>query len=283
MRIQIGLLLLLLAGQAGAAPASRDPVAAHPKGTCSPCGSLAEQAIGAVPELATVKRGRAHVAIRGHVARPKQKAMVLLVEQVIADVERRFLATKGDPHPEITLCLFSDDKRYEAIASVFGPIPSDLGFYMPGPRIALANVGKSIGNLRHELVHPLIGDDFPRVPAWLNEGLGSLYGTARWNKDRFEFLVNYRLRDLQRALKAGRLPSLEQLATSTDDEVRGVDGSVWYAMSRYVLLYLDRLGKLGPFYAELRAARGDVGAQKTILLRYVDEKAFRAWAKQLEY
>ena len=266
MRIPVGLLVLLLAGhEAGADQAAT------------------VKAIASVPELAQVNRGRAHVAIRGHVPRAKQQEMVLLVDHVIADVERRFLATKGDPHPEITLCLFSDDKRYEAVAAVFGPIPSDLGFYMPGHRIALANVGKSIGNLRHELVHPLIDDDFPKVPAWLNEGLGSLYGTARWNRGRFEFLVNYRLRDLQRALKAGTLPSLEQLAASTDDDVRGANGSVWYAMSRYVLLYVDRKGKLGQLYAELRAAPGDRTAQQRILLRYVDETAFRAWAKQLVY
>src|SRR5205085_8179392 len=103
----------------------------------------------------------------------------------------------------------------------FDSMPSEWGFYRPDKRVALANLGASIGNLRHELVHPLIGDDFPRIPAWLNEGIAALYGTAKWNGKRFEFLVNYRLKDLQAAIKDGTLPTIAQLAASRDADVRG--------------------------------------------------------------
>ena len=84
-------------------------------------------------------------------------------------------------------------------------------------------------------VHPLLGDDFPQIPAWLNEGIAALYGSARAGKRGFEFLVNYRLRDLQKALKAGDLPTVDQLAASTADDVRGPRAMTWYAMARYVL------------------------------------------------
>jgi hypothetical protein len=239
-----------------------------------------QTAVESVPELGTVSRGRTRVFVRGDVPKARRKELVQLVDRVIADVERRFLTTPGDPHGSITLCLFSDARRYHQVASAFGRIPSDLGFYMPRERVGLANVGISVGNLRHELVHPLIDDDFPKVPAWLNEGLGALYGTARWNKDRFEFLVNYRLRDLQRALRDGSVPSLATLATSTYELVHGKDGAVYYALARYVLLYLERQGTLSKFYAEMRAT-SSVAAQKQLLLRYVDEHAFRTWAKAL--
>jgi hypothetical protein len=237
--------------------------------------------IDAVPELATVARGRTRIVVRGNVPKAKQKELVELVEHVVADVQRRFLDAKGDPHQEVTLLLFSDDKRYREVGAVFGPIPSDWGYYRDEQRLAIANVGVSIGNLRHELAHPLVGDDFPNIPTWLNEGIGALYGTAQWSRGRFEFLVNYRLRDLQRALAAGTLPTIAELAGSSDEDVHGDRAMVYYAMGRYVLLYLDRQGKLGKLYAELRAAPDS--AQRKILAAYVDDKAFRTWAKQLKY
>jgi hypothetical protein len=241
-------------------------------------------AVNAIPELAKVSRGRVRVTVRGIVPKAQQQELVQLVDRVVADVGRRFLDSKGDPRAEITLCLLGDDARYRQLAAAFGtPIPSDWGFYRPDQRTAIANTGVSVGNLRHELAHPLVGDDFPTIPAWLNEGIGSLYGTARWNTDRFEFLVNYRLRDLQRALAANTLPTIAELAGADWEAVHGDRAMVYYAMSRYVLLYVDRQGKLGQLYAALRAAPDDVAAQRKILLGYVDDKAFRAWARKLKY
>jgi hypothetical protein len=127
----------------------------------------------------------------------------------------------------------------------------------------------------------LLGDDFPGIPSWLNEGIASLYGSSTATKRGMTFLVNYRLRDLQRALKAGTLPTIEQLATSTEAELYGRQAMVYYALSRYVLLYVERRGKLGQLYAELRAAkRSDHAA---VLARYVNEDSFRAWARKLRF
>ena len=236
--------------------------------------------IDALPEIATVSHGRTHVVIRG-VARQRDIAPV--VEQVITDVQRRFARPQREADPEITLCVFPDDRRYLATAAVFGDVPSDLGFYRPDHRVAIANLGRSIGNLRHELVHPLIGDDFPDIPTWLNEGVAALYGSAKWNGHAFEFVVNYRLRDLQRALKDGTLPSLSELAESTAEDVHGPNGMMMYGYARYVLLFADRHGDLEKLYADLRDASGDTARQRDVLLAHVDERAFRAWAARLRY
>lgn len=241
----------------------------------------AHDAVDALPQIAKVTRGRSTVIVRGAIPKARQREMIEFVEQVMVDTARRFGVPTGDPHPSVTLCLFPDLASYTRVAGQFGTIPSDLGFYLPDVRIAFANIGNSVGNLRHELAHPMIDDDFAKIPAWLSEGIGSLYGTANWRKDHFEFLVNYRLRDLQRALRAGTLPSLETLASSTSREVHGPDGMVYYAYARYVLLYADQQGKLGKLYEELRgAAKAD---HPKILARYVDEKAFQAWARKLKY
>jgi len=234
----------------------------------APCDEL--------PVLAT--HGR--VVIRGELTRAQQKMALALVDGVVADVARRFGAGPAKP---VTLCLLGDPHRYDEEAAAFGDIPSEWGFYRPDLRIAIANVGQSIGNLRHELVHPLLGDDFPGIPAWLNEGIAALYGTARPTRKGFEFLVNYRLRDLQHALARGELPTLAELAASTDEDVRGERAAMFYAMSRYVLLYADRHGTLGELYAAMRDASGDREAQRAVLERFVDERAFRAWAAKLRY
>jgi hypothetical protein len=244
-------------------------------------------AVDALPELAKVSRGRVTVVVRGAIPKAKQREMVVLVEQVIADTTRRFGIAKGDPHPIVTLCLFPDLASYKQVAGRFGPLPSEWGFYLPTVRIAFANIGASIGNLRHELAHPMIDDDFPTIPAWVSEGIGSLYGTSRWvgdsrpDKGRFEWLVNYRLRDLQKALAANTLPTFAELAASTSREVHGPDGMTYYAYGRYVLLYAEQRNVLGKLYNELRAApKTDHGK---ILARHIDETAFRAWARKLRY
>ncbi len=236
--------------------------------------------VDALPEIGTVTRGRVTVIVRGAIAKAKQREMIQLVEQVIADTSTRFGIAKGAPHPSVTLCLFNDAASYSKVAGAFGPLPSDWGFYLPDHRIAFANIGVSIGNLRHELAHPMVDDDYPKIPAWLGEGVGSLYGTARWKRDHFEFLVNYRLRDVQKAIKAGTLPTFAQLAASTSREVHGDAGMIYYGMARYVLLFAEQQGKLATLYRELRDA--DKKEHGKVLARHVDEKAFLAWVTKLK-
>jgi hypothetical protein len=231
--------------------------------------------------LATVQGQRARIDVDGEVSAKQQKQVVALVEAVVADVERRFTQKAKTPDEHVKLLIYSNEDRYRTEAAKLGPVISDWGFYMPDKRTAIANVGASIGNLRHELVHPLIGDDYPAIPVWLNEGIASLYGSAKLGKHGFTFLVNYRLRDLQKALKANTLPSLSDLANSTEDDVHGDRAMVFYAYARYVLFYVDQKGKLSELYAELRGA--DRKQHAAILAKYVDEQSFRAWARKLRY
>jgi hypothetical protein len=242
--------------------------------------AIAHAAPAGVPQLATVDGARARILVRGEVATKRQRELVTLVSSIVADVERRFVSA-GDASPPVTLLLFSNGARYrtEALA-LRTPLISDLGFYLPDRRVAIANVGNSVGNLRHELVHPLLGDDYPTIPSWLNEGIASLYGSAKVGKRGVTFLVNYRLRDLQRALKANTLPTVAELARTTSETFYG-NPMVFYALARYVLLYVDQQGKLGELYAKLRAA--DVADHPAILTSYVDERRFLAWARRLRY
>jgi hypothetical protein len=245
----------------------------------------AHDTVDALPELGTIAHGRARVIVRGELAKAQQRDALRIADEVIVDVERRFARPAKHADGAITLALLPGDARFIAVArAAFGEEPpSTWGFYRPAERIAIINFGQSVGNLRHELAHPLIADDFPDIPTWLNEGVASLYGTAKPTPHGFEFLVNYRLRDLQRAIKAGTLPTLRRLALSSEADVHGDTAPTYYAMARYVLLFVDRQGKLGALYGELRDASGDAKRQADILATYVDDAKFVAWAKRLRF
>jgi hypothetical protein len=127
-----------------------------------------------------------------------------------------------------------------------------------------------------------VHDDFPGLPAWLNEGIGALYGTSRVTGDGVTFLVNYRLRDLRRAIRTGALPDLAGLAHATGSDVYGDRSAVYYAMARYVLLYLERHGRLELFYRAVRDGPHDADTIARLLEEAADLDAFLTWVRALK-
>lgn len=271
MRVVVGLFALGLLSSA-AAVAAADSEADRVHAACD-----------ALPAIGTIDSGPTTVVLRASVSDARATELMKVARAVYADVNARFVASRDDAVPVVTLCLASTEDEYATLGAAFADVPSPLGFYRPDLRVSAINLARGIGNLRHELVHPLIGDDFPGIPSWLNEGMGSLYGTAKPSKAGMQFLVNYRLKDLQRALKDGTLPTLSELVGSTHADVHGDRAMTFYALGRYLMLYLDRHGTLDATYAALRAAAGDTDAQLAALTSSIDEDAFRAWARKLRW
>ena len=83
------------------------------------------------------------------------------------------------------------------------------------------------------------------------------------------------------ALIARREPELEELANSTRQDVYGLNSLAYYAVSRYLLLYLDRRGKLDEFVRKLRKEPITPGRQLEVLEEYVDYDAFIKWTRKL--
>jgi hypothetical protein len=110
------------------------------------------------------------------------------------------------------------------------------------------------GTLVHEIVHPYIDANFPRCPAWFNEGLGSLYEQAGEHDGAIIGLVNWRLPALQRALERGTAPRLRQLLSSDAGEFYADPSGLYYAAARYLLYYLQERGLLRRYYAEFTAS-----------------------------
>jgi len=153
------------------------------------------------------------------------------------------------------------------------------------------NIGTGGGTLLHEMVHAMAEADWPRIPAWLNEGLGSLFEAAdRDGSGRAIGITNWRLPGLQQALLAGKAPRLDELLRMTDaqfyDEARS---GVNYAAVRYLMQYLQQQRKLESFYARVRDGN-DADAVASLLAVFDNkltldqiEQSWREWVKQLRF
>ena len=164
------------------------------------------------------------------------------------------------PERPVRVYCFRDNSTYDAyVRSAYGRAPTTpYGFYMASERKMALNLGTGIGTLQHEIIHPLLGEDFPGVPAWFNEGFASLFElTDRDKQGRMIGRHNWRLRDLKQAGREGRSVPLKTLMETNTDEFYGDDRGVHYATARYICLYLQRQGLLVRFYKEFRATVGD--------------------------
>jgi hypothetical protein len=235
--------------------------------------------IATVPVIGRIDEGPTPVVLRGRLPRKEAAALLELTRAVHRDVTRRFVRPRTALRPAVDVVLFTHDESYQALATGYARVPAGQGFYRPDARVAAVNLARGRGNLRHELVHPLIVDDFPQIPAWLNEGIASMYGGARRDAHgRFRFLANYRLRDLQRAVRRGLLPSRDEVALAGRPQLYGADGATFYAVSQHVVLYLQRTGQLESFY---RAVRDAPARRAPALAARVDWPRFVAWSGRL--
>src|SRR6185369_3440763 len=115
------------------------------------------------------------------------------------------------------------------------------------------NIATGTGTLVHEIVHPYVRANFPRCPAWFNEGLGSLYEQCGERDGHIVGYPNWRLPGLQRAIQASSVPSFAELTATTDAQFYGEDKGTNYAEARYLCYYLQEQGLLHKFYRAFAA------------------------------
>jgi Peptidase_C39 like family len=189
-----------------------------------------------------------------------------------------------DPKEIITIWLFDDDASYRQYAkSVFGDEPdTPYGYYSPTHRALLMNIATGGGTLVHEIVHPFVRANFPKCPAWLNEGLGSLYEQCGERDGHIVGYPNWRLSGLQRAIKAGTVPSFKELTATNDSEFYGDDKGTNYAQARYLCYYLQEHGKLSKFYREFVANQKDDPTGYQTLVKTLEERDMGAFKKNWE-
>jgi hypothetical protein len=247
-----------------------------------PPGSEAAQAL---PELARVEEPGAPVlVVRGTLPAARAARLVRLVRAAVQDARRRFLPPAPAGLAPVDVCLLADTPAYRAfLDAVLGPGhgENDLGLFSPYRRVVAANLDMPPGYLRHEVVHALVSDALGPLPAWLDEGLASLYNEARLSKGILGLGRTYRLDQLRAARAAKTLPDLAELARSTGRSVYGGRSRAFYSLGRFLLLYLDSRGELRAFLTAFRVAPATEAGQREVLGRFVDWPAFLAWVDGL--
>lgn len=158
------------------------------------------------------------------------------------------------PEKPLDVWLFRNKPSYEGgVRALFHEEPiTPFGYYAPEHGALVMNIATGGGTLVHELVHPFVEADFPDAPAWINEGLGSLFEQSTDRGGHIAGLTNWRLAGLQRAIRDRHLPPLRELVATTSRAFYDEDRGTNYAAARYVFYWLQEHGELAAFY---RAAR----------------------------
>lgn len=164
-----------------------------------------------------------------------------------------------DPVDIVSIWLFEGEESYRRNGNILfgGTPPSPYGYYSPCDDALVIDISLGGGTLVHEMVHAFMGANFPACPAWLNEGLASLYEQTGERDGRIWGLINWRLPALKRAIAAGRAPQLEALTkTSTRAFYAEESRALSYAAARYLCFYLQEKGLLKAFYHRFNAEQG---------------------------
>ncbi|HKY28828.1 MAG TPA: hypothetical protein VJM12_12890 [Pyrinomonadaceae bacterium] len=189
-----------------------------------------------------------------------------------------------DPNEILNIWLFKDEASYKKhTRMLFGEEPTTpYGYYSRKHRALIMNIGTGGGTLVHEIVHPFVEANFPAAPPWLNEGLGSLYEQCGEVDGHIHGFTNWRLPGLQRAIRAGEVPSFKTLMEMDANTFYNHDKGVNYAQARYLCYYLQEKGLLLKFYGEFHAShRRDSSGYKT-LQRILGEPDMDVFKKKWE-
>ncbi len=162
-----------------------------------------------------------------------------------------------DPKRIIEVWLFKDRTSYRKHAkSLWNDEPqTPYGYYSDAHGVLVMNIATGGGTLVHEMVHPFVESNFPNAPAWLNEGLGSLYEQCGPKDGRIWGFTNWRLAGLQKAIRKGVVPSFKELTAMTSHQFYEKDRGTNYSQSRYLLYYLQSRSLLVPFYKLFHRSR----------------------------
>jgi hypothetical protein len=197
-----------------------------------------------------------------------------------------------DPSAILDIWLFKDKHSYDThTVRLFGSKPSTpYGYYSASDGALVMNISTGGGTLVHEIVHPFMESNFPACPAWLNEGLGSLYEQSSSKNGRIVGLTNWRLAGLQRAIARDAVPSFGELCATTTHQFYRADPGTNYSQARYLCYYLQQHGLLRKFYHQFvdHHKEDPTGYQTLIATLAVDDmdqfkKDWQAYVMRLRF
>lgn len=190
-----------------------------------------------------------------------------------AGIQRQLFTKKTRSEPA-KVYLFKDGESYNAWnKKIFGEKPASyFGYFSRAHNSLVMNIGTGGGTLVHEMVHAMAEADYPDIPAWLNEGLGSLYEACNTLPDgKVVGVTNWRLKGLHEDLKNNTATPLDVLIGMSDtDFYSGERKGSNYAVARYFMQWMQDQGKLEAFYTRVRDKKDNT--PKESLLKVFDSK-----------
>ncbi|MFO0592714.1 MAG: hypothetical protein U0441_34540 [Polyangiaceae bacterium] len=207
-------------------------------------------------------------------------------EEVVAVGARKLKAAffERDPPDIVDVLMLKDDSSYDrAAGTILGPPTTPYGFFSPCQKRIYVNMTNGNGTLVHELVHAFMAANFTSCPVWFNEGLGSLYEQPDLASDPIRGRTNWRLEDLQEAIRDKKtIPIEELLALSDWDFTAKKRVMLTYAMSRYLCYYLQEKGLLQTFYRRFVESHGTDPTGLETLKSVLGIKDMRAFQSEWE-
>ena len=283
----------LTGGAAGVAPPAEHPPQEKPASPAA--GPAAESAMAAhvralkarVPEGFTVvvpPKGGPFVVIGDESPEMVRIRATRTVQWAVEKLKADYF--EKDPPDPIDVWLFKDKASYRKhTKELFGDEPdTPFGYFSHRHKALIMNIETGGGTLVHEIVHPYMHANFPEAPTWFDEGLASLYEQSSERGGHIVGLTNWRLAGLQKAIRAGEVPSFKDLTATTDRQFRAMDGGRNYAQARYLCYWLQEQGRLVKFYREFRAAHKDDPTGYETLKKVLgrQEKGMAAFQKEWE-
>lgn len=187
----------------------------------------------------------------------------------------------ADPSPVYEIWLLDGDESYRRLARErFGDDPdTPYGYASDEDHALVMNIATGGGTLVHEMVHPFMATNVADCPAWLNEGLASLFEHSAERDGRIVGRTNWRLPSLQEAIRAGDLRPFRWLTSRDAGQFYRDDPGTNYAQARYLLYHLQEKGLLEEYFRLFLAARAaDPTGYETLrgILGDPDMDAFQA-------
>ncbi|APR81093.1 glycogen branching enzyme [Minicystis rosea] len=204
------------------------------------------------------------------------------VEWAVAKLKQDFF--DEEPREILDVWLFGGKKSYDTYTrSIFNDKPSTpYGYYSSTHKALIMNINTGGGTLVHEIVHPFVEADFPDAPAWLNEGLGSLFEQCGERDGHIVGFTNWRLPGLQQAISRHAVPSFAAFTSTTTGQFYDEDPGTNYAQARYLAYYLQEQGLLVRFYKAFRAGHAADPTGFETLKRVLGERDMDAFKARWE-
>lgn len=159
--------------------------------------------------------------------------------------------TINPPNKLITVYLMEDVRHLQEMAKLTHGITlprANIGYSVLNDLSVLGNSDvHSVGTIYHELFHIMIKADIGDIPAWLDEGIASMYATSHWeNGQLVGDIKQWRTQVLFEYTKQNRsMPSIATMVRNNwseftvSNDIPPCHVSVSYALAHHLTLYFQ--------------------------------------------